>query len=67
VAQGFAVAQRVTGDVGTPSGHQLHVEGGDDRIGNRVLDREDVVEGVLVAFCPDAVAAHRVDELRIDT
>ena len=47
-------------------GQQLELQRLDDRLGDLVLQREDVVEVAVVALGPDVAAGRAVDELRGD-
>ena len=47
-------------------GVELRFDGGDNALGDLVLDGEDVGEVAVVALCPDVVAGRRVDKLRGD-
>ena len=45
---------------------QLHLQGGDDFVGDLVLYGEDVFEVAVVAFRPQVAAIVAVDELGVD-
>jgi hypothetical protein len=45
---------------------KVRLDGGDDPLGDVVLDREDVAQLAVVAFGPDMLAGLRVDELARD-